>query len=384
MGGRPAAVDPVRPLAGVRIHSRPGPSGSGALGVVQDTRSGTYAAVVAVRGRSFSLLDPADKQRRLSAWGAVLAGLGREGSPLHRVQWIERAVPADRDGISRYLTENAVLREGRCRESYRALVAQAGPVGQHHDVLVVLAVSGRRAARIARVRREGEEAAVVVLRRELHLLQGQLRNADLAVERILEGGEVAAVIRAAFDPPGLGRRPSTARAGVSPWPMATDEGWSVYRSEGAWHVSYWVEEWPRVEVGPDVLVPLLLGGQGRRATALVMAPVAPGRAARDAEAARTADLADAELRRRAGFLSTARRRRQADGVVRREAELADGHGEYRFSGYVTVTAGDRAELDNACAEVEQAARRAHLELRRLYGQQEEAFTWTLPLARGLA
>ena len=115
-----------------------------------------------------------------------------------------------------------------------------------------------------------------------------------------------------------------------------------------------------------------------------MAPVGPARAAREVEAARTADLADEELRRRAGFVTTARRRREAEGVVRREAELADGHAEYRFSGYVTVSAPDRAGLDAACAEVEQAASQAHLELRRLYGQQEEAFTWTLPLARGLA
>ena len=42
-----------------------------------------------------------------------------------------------------------------------------------------------------------------------------------------------------------------------------------------------------------------------------------------------------------------------------------------------------AELDVACAEIEQAARPANLDLRRLYGQQAEAFTWTLPLGRGL-
>ena len=78
------------------------------------------------------------------------------------------------------------------------------------------------------------------------------------------------------------------------------------------------------------------------------------------------------------------RRREADGVVRREAELADGHAEFRFSGYVTVTAPDRAALETACVETEQAAQTAHLELRRLYGRQAEAYTWTLPLARGLA
>ena len=90
------------------------------------------------------------------------------------------------------------------------------------------------------------------------------------------------------------------------------------------------------------------------------------------------------MRRRAGFVPSTRRRREADGVVQREVELADGHGEYRFSGYVTVAGVDRKHLEVACAEVEQAARRAHLELRRLYGRQAEALTWTLPLGRGLS
>jgi hypothetical protein len=115
-----------------------------------------------------------------------------------------------------------------------------------------------------------------------------------------------------------------------------------------------------------------------------MAPVDPQRAARQIGSARTADLADEELRRRAGFVPSIRRRKEAEGVLHRESELADGHAEYRFSGYVTVRGQDRQELESACAEVEQAARRAHLELRRLYGRQEEALTWTLPLGRGLS
>jgi hypothetical protein len=115
-----------------------------------------------------------------------------------------------------------------------------------------------------------------------------------------------------------------------------------------------------------------------------MAPIGPAEAARQVEAARTADVADEQLRRRAGFLATARHRRQAEGVLRREAELAEGHGEFRFSGYVTVTVVERGELDDACAEMEQGARQANLEVRRLYGQQQAAFTWTLPLGRGLA
>jgi hypothetical protein len=105
---------------------------------------------------------------------------------------------------------------------------------------------------------------------------------------------------------------------------------------------------------------------------------------REAEAARTAVTADEELRRRTGFLSTARRRRELAGLVRRESELADGHIAYRFSGYVTVSAGTREGLEEACSETLHLAHRCRLDLRRLIGIQDVAFTWTLPLVGGMA
>ena len=112
--------------------------------------------------------------------------------------------------------------------------------------------------------------------------------------------------------------------------------------------------------------------------------MSPSKAVRAVEQARTADIADSELRRRGGFLSTARRAKEAELVVRREAELADGHGSYRFSGYVTVTAPSAAQLEEWCQATEHAAGQARLELRRLYGDQERALLCTLPLCRGLS
>jgi hypothetical protein len=165
--------------------------------------------------------------------------------------------------------------------------------------------------------------------------------------------------------------------------MASLDQWAALRSDGQWHATYWISEWPRVDVGADFLSPLLVA-EGRRAVALVMGPVPFERAMRQARSARTADLADEEIRSRAGFLPSARRRREADGATVREEELAEGHVEYRFSGYVTVTASDHRSLEQSCAETEQAAQESRLEIRRLYGRQAEAYTWTLPLARGLA
>jgi hypothetical protein len=381
VAGPPRPVPPAA-LAGVAITAAPDEAGSPPMGVVRDIKAGTLAAMVAVHGRSFSLLDPAEKQRRLDGWAAVLAGLCRDGGAVHRVQWVERATPGDRDGLRRYLEESGRPVGSRTRESYAELISGAGPVGQAHLTLLVLAVHLRKAARVARGSGRGQAAGCAVLRRELRLLQGQLRNADLIVDRVLTAGEVAATMRAAFDP-AHGDAGRHQLAPDSSWPVASDEAWSTWRADGSWHATYWIAEWPRIEVGPDFLSPLLLATTGYRVATVVMAPVPPARAAREVEAARTADLADEQLRQKAGFLTTARRQREAEGVIRRESELADGHAEFRFSGYVTVSAATTAELDVACAEIEQAARQCNLVLRRLYGQQTEAFTWTLPLGRGL-
>ena len=111
-------------------------------------------------------------------------------------------------------------------------------------------------------------------------------------------------------------------------------------------------------------------------------PTGPS-AARQVAQARTADLADGELRRRGGFLTTARHAREKESVEERDVELADGHAQYRFSGYVTLATDSREELTASCAAAEQAAGQAGIDLRLLYGAQDVAFACSLPLGRGL-
>ncbi len=120
-----------------------------------------------------------------------------------------------------------------------------------------------------------------------------------------------------------------------------------------------------------------------RTVAVTFEPIPPQRSAREVEAAITRDRADRELRRRIGQTETARQRQAQEATLRREAELAAGHGELRLAGFVTVSGRDGAELQRGCAEVLEHAAMARLELARMYGQQAEAFTFTLPLCRGL-
>ncbi len=384
---------PPDTLAGVRILVVPVEGSSGReIGVAHDARAGTYTAVLSVRGRSFQLADTPDRQRRLAAWGSLLSGLARAASPIHRIQWVERTAPEDADAMGRYLAAaRAVPRDHPTLESYLELVDRAGPAAPAHESLVVVSVATRRAKRAIRQAGGGHDGAVQVLLRELHSLRRHLASADLTVDGILTPRLLAGAMRTAFDPharAALARRATAAgdEGGTDPanaWPLSTEVHWSSYRTADVWHATYWVAQWPRSPVGADFLGPLLLGTTAMRTVSVTMEPVSPLRAHREVEHAVLKSQADEELRARAGFAATARRRRAQETAARREQELADGHADYRLSGYVTVTAGSPDELEAACGEVEQAAQQSFLELRRLHGRQDEAFTWTLPLGRGL-
>jgi hypothetical protein len=366
--------------------------------VVKDRRAHSYTAVLAVRVTSFGLLDRAEQEARQAGWGDVLASLAREGSPVTRVQWIERTVPADGDEIGRYLgnawDRGAVPLDSLPMQSYLDLVGAAPAATKDHELFVCLQLDSKRAWR--QIKRAGgksgaDAGACTVLLRELEALGERLAAADVHVVGALRPGMLASAIRIAFDPwtrPGLARLAATDRDrdGIeegAAWPVASDTTWSTYRTDGALHATYWVASWPRTDVGAAFLSPLLLHAQMVRSIAVTLEPISPLRAIREVEAARTSDLADQELRGRMGFVETARRRRMAEATARREEELADGHAAVRFSGYVTVSARSDDELEHHCAEVEHAAQMARLELIRLYGQQDEAFTYTLPLCRGL-
>jgi hypothetical protein len=105
------------------------------------------------------------------------------------------------------------------------------------------------------------------------------------------------------------------------------------------HRTYWVRQWPRTEVGPDWLSPPLLGCGQHMRVSMVIEPVDLARAGRAVP--------------------------------------------YRHTAHITVTAATPDALEVACSDVEQSAIAARLQLRRMVGEQADAFTLTLPLCRGL-
>ena len=389
-GGDVVAGDPVAPdaLRGVEILSVDFRGGQ--VGVLKESRGGYLTAVLAVRVGSFGLLSTADQEARLAGWGGVLAAIAREGSPVRRVQWIERTAPATGTEINEHFAthwnQTTAPENSLAVRAYVELIAAAPTVTREHELLLAIQIDPARLPRATRRdRAKRGESVNVVLLGEVEFLAERLRHADIEIKGLLTPTALARALRVGFDP--FQRKPSSdsgaENGSLDAWPTATHDQWGTYRTDGALHATYWVSAWPKTDVGPSFLAPLLLQADAVRTVAMTLAPQPPGQAIRQAEAARTADAADRHVRSRMGFLTTARHRQTEDAAARREDELASGHAAIRFTAFVTVTARTGEELERSCTSIEHAASMARLELRRLSGQQPEAFTYTLPLCRGL-
>ena len=375
----------------VELTARRGASAGGPeagpawAGVLHDRRARTFTAVLGASSPGFVLLGPHDKARRIDAWSGVLSSVARDGTAVHRIQWLERvdAGHAPRAAAARTEEHADTTALDRARASYEALVATESAAARH-EVLVAVTVHAGEAARAIKAHGGGDAGACTLLLREVAALRRRLSDASVDTGGVLSPEHLRGVLRGAYAGSPPGGPPAPAGDGPGwPWPMGMAPEWGRLRVDGTWHATYWVAEWPRTDVGPDFLGPLLLTSDVRRSVSVVMKPLGPREAARQIEQARTADIADAELRRRGGFLATARRRREEEVLARREAELADGHAQFHFSGYVSVGAADADALEVACGLVEQAAARSGVELRRCYGDQVNAFMCCLPLGRGL-
>ena len=362
--------------------------------IIRDKREGSFSATLRVRSREFALCERDTQERQLHVWGDALAAFCTERGPVARLRWTEWAGPAGLDEQLAYLDEHTRQDDQSPPiAEYRGLLAQAGPMSTEHEVLVTVTVDERRVRLPRRAPTDREVAAEKTLMDEMQLLSSRLESAGLIVDLPLCPGEMAEVLRARLDPFGAagvrsGRRSLAHLAGFvsvsNAGPLAVRSEWDHVRVDRAVHTAYVVAEWPRLEVPPNWMEPLLLHAGGVRTVAVHYEPIAPSRAQRQVDRETVRLSSDEEQRTRTGFRIGARHRRAQSEVLEREAELVAGYGEFEFVGFVIVTAADIDTLDRSCADYEQAAAQAGLELRRLDGRHDLALACGLPIGRGIA
>ncbi|MEN8654402.1 SCO6880 family protein [Streptomyces sp. 21So2-11] len=364
----------------------PGDSANGAA-AVHDPHHQTLTTIARVTSRAFALLDPATQNHNVHSWGRALAGIARTGH-IATVQVLERTVPDSGDTLTRHWTQNGQPQTPVAGQIYSELVTSAGPAAAPHETYLAISLDLKAAKRLISQAGGGLPGAFTVMEQTTASISQAARGAGLMVTGWLSSREIAAVIRTAYDPKALAalqQWSENGRAEADPaaaGPVVQFEEYDRLTTDSAHHATYWVENWPRTEMGAGFLHGIMFTAGVRRSLSLIYAPQALESALRDVQRKKSAIIADANERVRRGQVDSEEDSVEYADVKTRERQLIAGHADVALTGLVTVTAETDALLDAACAQIETHAVTSGVDLRRLNYQQPDAFTLAaLPLAR---
>ncbi len=196
--------------------------------MIHDPHAQTLTAILGVSHPAFVLLDPGEQQRRVSGWGRVLAAACRSGR-IARIQVSERTLPDSGTGLAEWWRTHGTDDGSWAATTYAELIERAGPAGERHATTISLALDMKAASRQIRTSGGGIRGAAAVLRQEMTTLTTALRAAELASTGWLTPGEVAVILRSAYDPaaaPALERHGDLGRDLATAGPVAVTETWT--------------------------------------------------------------------------------------------------------------------------------------------------------------
>ena len=292
---------------------------------------------------------------RVAGWGALLASLCTEGTPLIRVQALQRLVPesgaALRSWHAGHLAPGA---PALAADVTAELLATATLTTSRREAFLAFTMDARRARAQIRAAGGGDRGAAAVLVRHLRGLHQAIGGADLEVEDWLGTRDLAEVIRTAFDPrlpaaPGA-RRAAAASAGgrgaagaAAPPGVSPDLAGPGLRRGPA-------RPLPPRRRGERVVLGARLAparctpprwrrcsgdGSHRRSFAIIFEPLSPRAAERAVMRERTARHVAVRMRQRTGQIVPEHERAAMERALRQDAERAAGHGLVRFTGYAS-------------------------------------------------
>lgn len=353
-----------------------------AIAAVHDPRRRRLTAVARIEGPAHLLQNTDEQDRRVTAYGQLLAGLC-QSNRIVRAQVLERTLPDPGDGLSLWAQRRELDPSQPAGAIYQDLLQHAAPAAARHETLFAFTLDLDAVSKEIRKHGGGISGALIVLQAEARGFQMALAAAGVA-GCWLNAPELAMSLRVAFDPAATRTVPSPETLDPSgAGPLAIDAAWDYLRTDTSMHRVYIVTEWPRVRTTPTFLSPLLLKPGVRRTFSLVLQPIPVGKALRDARRHQVDRITERATRSKVGFETEEDRQLDAD-VAERERDLAAGHGDVRWIGLLAVSADDEGRLDEACTEIEIAAARAFVDLRRLVGQQLDGFlATTMPFGSGL-
>jgi len=358
---------------------------SGAV-MVHDPHAQTLTSIVRVNHPAFVLLGPNEQGQRVAAWSRVLAQVGQSRS-ICRLQMLESALPDGGRGIQDWWqAERSASAPSWAAEQYGQLMGSATEATAAHRSLVAIALDMKANARRIREAGRGVIGAAALLRQEMRAMEEALNRASLRPDGWLADHELATLIRTSYDPVSTTRLDywDVGRNLSEAGPVGIHESWDHLRHDSGFSTVLWISEWPRIDMPAWFLHSIVFEPDVRRTLSIVASPMSTERAMQEIRRQKVEYLSDARQKEKIGQLADLADSQEYQDLLDRERALVSGHTDVRFSGFLTVTATTKEQLDAAVAAVERAALQAVCETRVLFGQQSQAFAAAaLPLARAV-
>jgi hypothetical protein len=291
-------VPPPLDRAGIRLL------GGRDLGIIEDTKRQTWTGLLRISGQAFDLLTAEHQEALASGWMNVLADYCRSGDYVTRLQWVTRSVPDGGEAHLAWLKSSGA----KVDDEYEQLLEQHSTDTMRHEFYIAVTISLRRTADAVRGAWNVQMARERVLFETLSDLADKLSSAGVSVDGYLGASDLTAVIRRGYVPDtadrhtneGLQLKPEQA------WPTAIEAQWDFVRADDAYHAIYWVDEYPRIDVGLGFLTPLLAATGVRRTVSMILQPMDLTTSQRQAEASLVAQMSAKKERETRGKLQIVR------------------------------------------------------------------------------
>lgn len=200
---------------------------------------------------------------------------------------------------------------------------------------------------------------------------------------------VSALARSAFDPDSaleISDREGD-WAGASPesaGPIGADVAPNHLWSDGWYHRTFMISEWPQARADLGFLDDLVFAGEFRHTVTVVFKPKEIRAAMRKTQQRKADWETGDKMRRKLDRPESLEHQREIVDIEAEEMDLMEGHAAIDVVGLVTVSGSDEEQLESHAADIRAKATQANCELRTAALQQDAAFVAAaLPFGRAI-
>lgn len=373
----------------------------GDFAAIYDPILKTVSITAELEVEGFLMLNMDERQDLSEQWASVLSSFTQRNG-VTRVALQERTTPTTIEAARRFYSEE-VSRRGTDESSplaqnYVNVMDRSEEYAVAHRNYLTLTYSLLSLRKQVSSLGGGKAGIAALANVEAKNVAAALTAARIHVRKWLTDRDLAALVRTAMDPAYVpvvqGRHGNNEGVSLDAiGAMAFEEprkNNAVVKSDSGWHTTMWIHEWPRSVAAIGFVEPIVFARHPVSNVAvshiftIVATPVKTTAALKRIKSEKKLWRANQTLKAKRNEHDNSSDTADWDALHSQEDSIVQGHGEFRYGGYLTVTGRDEEDLESAMAGMRNSLARTGMEAQVLYCQQAEAFLVNaLPIGWGM-